>query len=307
MHGVPRFVYNTLVIPLLLTAMHLLRRFNEKIERGVTGREHLFARLETAMAKLPHGKPRIWFHSSSLGEFEQAKPIIAEIKRRDPSVQIVVSFFSPSGYEPSRKYKLADVITYLPFDTVHDARTFVSIVRPTAAVMVRYDVWPNHIDQLAKAGIPVYLANATMRTTSRRFLPVIKNFHSQVYSGFRAILTVSEADASMFSKFGLKGVSVRAIGDTRFDQVLIRKKEAEVKHLIAPSILEGKKIVVVGSSWEADEDVLLPVMRDLHAANPSLLMILVPHEPTVENLERIEGSLNGSLSSIRFSDRKSVV
>ncbi len=302
MHGVPKLVYNVIVIPVLWTAMHILRHFNEKIKRGVKGREDLFTRLEADIARLPAGKPRIWFHSSSLGEFEQAKPIIAELKRRDPSVQVVVSFYSPSGYEPSRKYKLADVITYLPFDTVRNARMFVAAIRPTAAVMVRYDVWPNHIDQLAKAGVPVYLANATMRSTSRRFWPGVKSFHSRIYGAFRAILTVSDADASMFERFALKGLTVRAIGDTRFDQVLVRKKEAEAKHLIAPAVLQGKKVLVVGSSWEADEDVLLPVMRGLQAADPSLLMVLVPHEPTIENLERIESGLNGSLPSIRFSN-----
>ncbi len=301
MRGLTRVVYNSAIVPALLVAIQVLRVFNKKVDRSIIGREHLFEQLETAIAKLPAG-PRMWFHSSSLGEFEQAKPIIAELKKREPSVQIVVSFFSPSGFEPSRKYKLADVITYLPFDTARNARKFISIVKPTAAIMVRYDVWPNHIDQLKKAGIPVYLANATMRTTSRRFWPMVKYFHSQVYGNFKAILTVSETDAAMFRKFNLNGVPVHPIGDTRFDQVLIRKKEAEGKHLIASSIIEGKKIFVVGSSWESDEDVILPVIFRLQNEIPSLLMILVPHEPTVENLERIESSLNGSATSIRLSN-----
>ncbi len=105
----------------------------------------------------------------------------------------------------------------------------------------------------------------------------------------------------MFGRFGLHNVDVQAIGDTRFDQVLIRRKEAESKHLIPPSIIMRKKIFIVGSSWESDEDILLPVFNKLQHEEPALLMILVPHEPTIENIERIESMLNGKTTHIRFS------
>ena len=102
-----------------------------------------------------------------MGEFEQAKPIIAELKRRHPGTLVIVSFFSPSGYEHSRTYRLADVITYLPFDTRRNARRFLDLVRPDAAVMVRYDIWPNHIRETHSRGIPVLIANATMRAHTK--------------------------------------------------------------------------------------------------------------------------------------------
>jgi 3-deoxy-D-manno-octulosonic-acid transferase len=167
--------------------------------------------------------------------------------------------------------------------------------------MVRYDVWPNHIWQLSRAGVPVFLANATMRPTTKRLLPGVRNFHSLIYGVFRSILTVTQSDADMYNRFDLHDVPVRAIGDTRFDQVLIRRTEAESKHLLPPQITARKKIVVIGSSWESDEEVLVPVCTKLQHEEPALLMILVPHEPTLENIERIESILNGQTTHIRFS------
>jgi 3-deoxy-D-manno-octulosonic-acid transferase len=296
-----KFLYNGIIVPSLWMILQSARLFNAKVRRGVSGRRNLFKNLEEALAKLPDGKPRFWFHSSSLGEFEQAKPIIAELKRITPEAQIIVSFFSPSGYEPSKKYRLADIITYIPFDSWSNARRFVRIVRPTAAIMVRYDVWPNHIWQLARADVPVFLANATMRPTTKRLIPGVRNFHSMIYGVFRSILTVTQTDAEMYNQFDLHDVPVRAIGDTRFDQVLIRRTEAESKHLLPPQITARKKIIVFGSSWESDEEVLVPVCTKLQHEEPALLMVLVPHEPTLENIERIESMLNGQMTHIRFS------
>ena len=301
MNGFYKFLYNTIVVPLLWVVLQSARLFNAKIRRAVRGRRDLFRNLENAVGRLPGGHPRFWFHSSSLGEFEQAKPIIAELKRIAPDAQIVVTFFSPSGYEPSKKYRLADIISYIPFDSRQNARKFVDIVKPTAAIMVRYDVWPNHLWQLARAGIPVFLANATMRPTTKRLLPGVRKFHATIYGVFRSILTVTQTDAEMFNRFGLHDVHIKAIGDTRFDQVLIRRKEAESKHLLPPSITSRKKILVVGSSWESDEEVLVPVFNKLQHEESALLMILVPHEPTLENIERIESMLNGQTTHIRFS------
>ena len=120
---------------------------------------------------------RLWFHSSSLGEFEQAKPIIAAIKRSRPDVGIIATFFSPSGYEHSKSYKLADIISYLPFDSYRQVNNFVDIVQPTAVIMVRYDVWPNLIWALHKRNIPVMIANATMKKNSIRKIFLLRQFH----------------------------------------------------------------------------------------------------------------------------------
>jgi 3-deoxy-D-manno-octulosonic-acid transferase len=294
------FAYSVLVIPLFWLVLQTLGLWNAKTRRGIRGRDRLFDNLARQIALLPIGR-RVWFHSSSMGEFEQAKPIIAELKRRHPETAVIVSFFSPSGYEHSRKYKLADVITYLPFDTRANARRFLDLVRPNAAVMVRYDIWPNHIWELQARGIPILIANATLREKTRRKLPIAWNLHHHVYNAIDDILTVARSDAEAFRRFRLDHPVIEAIGDTRYDQVCIRSTEARKRHIIPPSITEGKKIVVIGSSWPEDEDVVLPAALQLLDHMEDVLFVIVPHEPDEEHLEGLERDLAGRTSSLRFS------
>jgi 3-deoxy-D-manno-octulosonic-acid transferase len=299
-------VYNLLAVPALWVMFHLAALFDPKVRRGIRGRRGLFDDLERQVSRLTNSR-RLWFHSSSLGEFEQAKPIIHAIRRRFPHVDIVVSFFSPSGYEHSRSYKLANVITYLPFDSFWNARRFVDLVKPSAAIFVRYDVWPNHVWRLRRCGVPSLIANATMRAQTSRRLPVLRSFHRHMYNALDAILTVSQSDARGYERLGLTRPRLEVVGDTRYDQVWMRSQEARAKHLIPESIVRGKKILVVGSSWEGDERIILPAFVKVLADDPALLLVIVPHEPSEENLERIEGELDhlcpdGRAMYIRFSD-----
>jgi len=295
-----KILYTALVIPLLWIILHLLGLVLPKVRRGIAGRVTLFEDLERSVNNLKPG-PRVWFHASSLGEFEQAKPIISELKRRRPDMQIVASFFSPSGYDHSRKYHLADVITYLPFDTPGNAGKFLDLVRPTVAVMVRYDVWPNIIWELQSRSIPTMVANATMRATSPRLLPVVRNFHHYLYGSIGDILTVSEEDVRSFREFGLNGSTLEAIGDTRYDQVCARSAEARKRHLLPDSVVRGKQVIVIGSSWPEDEEVVVPAFLEIRKQLPNLLLVVVPHEPTLEHLEDLERRFNGTNATLRFS------
>jgi 3-deoxy-D-manno-octulosonic-acid transferase len=273
---------------------------SRKIRRGIHGRRDLFESLSRQVERLSPG-PRVWFHSSSLGEFEQAKPIIAELKKQLPDIRVIVTFFSPSGYEHSKKYLLAEVNSYIPFDTPKGARRFLDLVRPDAAIMVRYDVWPNHIWELQRRGIPIMIANATMRRQTRRRLPIVRNFHRYVYNAIDEILTVSESDTEAFNLFSLDHPTIQAVGDTRYDQVCIRSVEAKKRHIIPEGILVGKKVIVVGSSWPEDEEVIIPAYLQLQEERQDTLLIIVPHEPTVEHIEDLERQLAGKSSCIRFS------
>ena len=294
------YLYRFLVIPLLWVVLRLLGLFTRKVRRGIRGRKRLFALLERQVGQLHAGK-RVWFHSSSMGEFEQAKPIIAELKHRYSDVVIIASFFSPSGYEHSQRYPLADVITYLPFDTAGRAKQFIDQIKPDAAVMVRYDVWPNTIWELHRQHIPTMIANATMRKQTTRRLPVVRAFHRHVYNAIDEILTVTQNDVEAFGLFNLDHPKIEVIGDTRYDQVSLRSIEAKKRHLLPHGILEGKKVVVVGSSWPEDEEVVIPVFLQLKEILPRVLLIIVPHEPTLDRLEGLEHSLAGKTSFIRFS------
>ncbi|HUL44590.1 MAG TPA: glycosyltransferase N-terminal domain-containing protein [Bacteroidota bacterium] len=297
-----RVFYNIVVIPIGWVGFQILGIFDKKAARGIRGRRGLFQRLEMLERRLTPGKSRVWFHSSSLGEFEQAKPIISALRKHRPDLQIIVSFFSPSGYEHSQSYKSAEIITYIPFDSSWNAQRFVRTIHPAAAVIVRYDVWPNHVWALQKAGVPVFIANATLRKSTGRAIPLLKQFHRMLYDRINYILTVSESDKEAFESFGLLRPILKVIGDTRYDQVWTRSAESRSRHVINPAILKGKKILVIGSSWKEDEDAVLPSCAELLAQHADFLVILVPHEPTVENLERIESGLNGSVAMIRFSN-----
>ncbi len=295
-------IYNALVIPGFWLLFHAAALINRKIRRGIAGRRGLFQNLERRAQNLGR-KRRIWFHSSSLGEFEQAKPIIAALRKKYDSIDILVTFFSPSGYEHARNYSLADLITYIPFDTARNARRFLDILRPDVAVLVRYDVWPNHVWELARRGIPTLIANATLRKNSLRLRWPFRNFHFHVYESLSSILTVSETDVDAFREFGLTRPQLTAVGETRYDQVWQRSEEARLRHLIPETVLRNRRMFILGSSWEEDEDAVLPAFRAMAKSDPAMLMILVPHEPTIETLERLEVRLTYlGLRTIRFSD-----
>jgi 3-deoxy-D-manno-octulosonic-acid transferase len=278
----------------------LLGLFNKKIKEGIRDRKKLFENLIINLAGIDRKKKMIWFHSSSMGEFEQAKPIIQEIKKRK-DVLIIVTFFSPSGYRNSLKYPHADIVSYIPFDTPNYAIRFLRLVKPTLAVFMRYDIWPNFIWRLSKLKIPTFIVDATMRDSSKRKLPGIKGFHKKMYSSITKILTVSENDLSSFKDFEINSEQLLAVGDTRFDRVYQKSIQAKERKLFKDNFFDGKKVFVMGSSWEADEEVVLPAFLKLMENVENVILIIVPHEPTVVHLEKIENELYGKAKSIRFS------
>ncbi len=294
-------LYNAVFIPFFWALLQVAALFNDKIRRGIKGRKRLFENIECDLPKLT-SKHRVWFHSSSMGEFEQAKPIISALRKKYRDINIIVTFFSPSGYDHSKKYKLADIITYIPFDTKANACRFLDLLRPTAAVFVRYDIWPNHLWELDARGIPAFIANATMNITSARFYPLLKNFHRLLFNTFESILTVSAKDAEAFALFGLTHPFIESIGETRYDQVWQRSADAKKKHLIPHAILKGKKVFIAGSTWPEDEEVLIPSIKKILQYDSNVLLILVPHEPTEDALEDIENKLSLKPRSIRFSN-----
>lgn len=294
------FIYNFLGLPLLNLTFKILGLFNKKVKRGLQARKRLFENLIIDLADLDRSKKMIWFHSASMGEFEQAKPIIQKLKENH-NVNIIITFFSPSGYENSKKYPYADVISYIPMDTKGRARHFLNLVKPDLAVIMRYDIWPNIVWQLNKNKIPCFLVDATMREKSARKLPYVRLFHKFIYSQLTRILTISETDLNSFLDFNIDVENLSAVGDTRFDRVHQKSLDAKNKKLFKDGIFEGKKVFVMGSSWEADENVVLPAMKKILQKDENLVLIVVPHEPTVSHLEDLENTLNKDFQTIRFS------
>ena len=266
----------------------------------VNDRRKLFENLIINLAGINRYKKMIWFHSASMGEFEQAKPIIEKLKAQK-DVNIIVTFFSPSGYRNSLNYPYADIISYMPFDTNSATERFLNLVRPNLIVFMRYDIWPNMIWQIDKKNIPYMIVDATMRSKNARKLPIIKSFHKVLYAGVTKILAVSQKDVENFKVFDIPDSKLSAVGDTRFDRVYQKSLQAKEKKLFKEGFFGNKKVFVLGSSWDSDEEVMLPALLKLLKFDKDVILIVVPHEPTVVHLEKIENILHGKFDSIRFS------
>lgn len=293
-------IYNYLVIPLLKLSFYAAGLFNEKIRRGILGRKSLFEQMIIDLTDLDKKKKRVIFHSSSLGEFEQAKPIIERLKKEN-DIYVIITFFSPSGYDNSIKYPFADVIAYLPFDTGFNTRRFVRLLKPDLMIFMRYDIWPNLIWQLDRQNIPMFIVDATMNEKSKRKFPVIKSFHNNIYNNITKILTVTENDLISFKEFKIDDDRIQAVGDTRFDRVYQKSLKAKGKKLFREDFFKDKKVLVMGSSWTPDEEVIIPAFTKVMMYDPDAILIIAPHEPTIAHLEEIENFLPKDLSSIRFS------
>jgi 3-deoxy-D-manno-octulosonic-acid transferase len=296
-----QIIYNIFFVSLLYLTLIFISLFKKKIRTGISGRKRIFEDLILSRLTLDLSKKVIWFHSSSLGEFEQAKPIIEKLKK-ETDVKIVVSFFSPSGYENSKKYPFADIITYLPFDSRWRAKRFIEIISPNMAVFMRYDIWPNHIWSLKKKKIPCFLVDATMKKKSPRKLPLIRSFHKYLYEDFTKILTVSEDDSKGFKSFKCKNVRIKVVGDTRFDRVYSRSLASKGSKIINTEVFKDRKVLVAGSTWQQDEDVIIPSFLKLLKYEKTALMIIAPHEPTILHLDKLEQEFAGQVPSIRLSD-----
>lgn len=293
------YFYNIIALPLLKSILYLLGIFNPKIKEGIKGRKNLFGNLNKNISKLDRNNKTFWFHSSSLGEFEQAKPIIEKLKQ-DRKINIVVTFFSPSGYINSLKYPYADLISYLPFDTQKGISKFINIIKPSAVLFMRYDYWPNTVWLLSKNKIPIFVVDATMAKDSKRKLPIVKSFHKNLFKNFTKILTVSDEDKLSFMDFDIPENRLLTVGDTRFDRVFQKSIFAKTKNLFRNEIIKGKKILVLGSTWEADEEVILPTIKKILKYMDNVLVVIAPHEPTQKRLEELEYSSPG-IPTIRFS------
>ncbi len=293
-------IYNSVFLPLFYFLLLTGSLLNGKIKEGRKGRKKLFENLIIALAGLDRSKKLIWVHSSSLGEFEQAKPVIEELKRKY-DLNILVTFFSPSGYLNSLRYPFADIVSYLPVDKRKDMNRFINLVKPSAVVLMRYDVWPNMIWELGERKIPLFLIDATLRSKSKRLLPVVRSFSKSVFSEFTKILTVSKKDMENFRKMGISIDVLEVVGDTRYDRVYRKSIEAKEKQLIKPEITRNKKVLILGSSWEADEEVILPAVLKLFEKDKSVMLILAPHEPSVLRLEKLEHYFARNYETIRFS------
>lgn len=296
-------IYNLVAVPLLFFSFLLSGLFNSKIKRGIQGRRNMYALLREQLDRLDPAAPRIWFHVSSYGEFLQANPICNHLKQQYPTVKIVVSFFSPSGYEHVSISEAVDVKCYLPFDSYWGAKKFIALLRPAVAVIVRHDIWPNFVYCLAQQNIPLLLVDASLSDKSARLLPIVRAINRQLFNCMAAILTVSEAEAAKFRRLMDHAEKVMVVGDTKYDQVFERGQQREgIAALAQMPIMQQSKIWVVGSSWPMDEHFIIPAFETLCRRFDDLVLILAPHEPVPRRIQEIEERLaRAQLTSMRLS------
>jgi 3-deoxy-D-manno-octulosonic-acid transferase len=298
--------YNAAVLPVLRSVFFLGSLVNAKIRRGLKGRRALFGRLESEAAGFSGRSPRFWIHTSSMGEFEQAKPVIAGLRARFPDAFIAVSFFSPSGYENVRSFPGADLLTYIPFDSRRNAGRFLSILRPDAGIVVRHDIWPNHVAELKRRGIPSFLINFSLRSESAYRRSWTKGMLRMCVRPFDHVLAVSEQTADVSERFALASARPEVAGDTRYDQVVRRTENAEAVAGPLRPLKNGRFAIVFGSTWPSDEAVMVPLLKALAAGKRKVWSVWVPHEPTPGHLENVESLCAGAgLRSVRLSGLKS--
>lgn len=230
----------------------------------------------------------IWFHASSLGEFEQGRPMIEKIKAKHPEYKILLTFFSPSGYEVRKSYNGADVVCYLPFDTPFRVKKFLNLANPVMAIFIKYEFWGNYLNELKRRGIPVYIISAIFRKDQLFFQWFGKPYRKMLYC-FNHLFVQDDRSKELLAEFGIDNVTVT--GDTRYDRVLDVRNQAKELPVIE-SFVEGKLgdrpfVMVAGSSWPQDEAIFIPYFEK----HPEMKLIIAPHEIHEEHLLSIEKML----------------
>jgi 3-deoxy-D-manno-octulosonic-acid transferase len=281
-------VYNFLGMPFFRAVLYAGRLVDKKVRRGLDGRKSLFRDLEKTVPPLEPKRPRFWIHNSSMGEFEQAKPLIEALKARFPGSSVVVTFFSPSGLDHVKQHPGADLLCYLPLDSRRNAERFIRILKPDVGVVVRHDIWPNHIRALKRNGIPAVLINFSLRPGLRLRLPVVRGLLRFLFNPFDRILAVSQETVRSSRVCGLDPGKVEITGDTRYDQVVRRMRDAERAAAPLRPLKGGRHVLVFGSTWPSDEAVVFPLLEKLRDADVGIWSVMVPHEPTKKHLALIE-------------------
>ena len=267
--------------------------FNNKAKLFSQGRKGL---LKKIAAEVDHSAPIVWFHCSSVGEFEQARPLIEWYKENATNYKILLTFFSPSGYEMRKNYPLADWIYYLPVDTASNARKFLDAVKPEKAVFIKYEFWYNYLNELRKRGIKTYIVSAIFREEQVFFKPWGGLFRKML-SSFTALFVQDELSGKLLESIGIKD-NVIICGDTRFDRV--NQITASSKEF--PAISKFSKdsfTILAGSTWPPCEEILAATVKNFSKVK----LVIAPHEIHKEHIAKILETFKG-YKLVKFSDIK---
>lgn len=258
-------LYN-LAIGIYDLAVHLVAPFSHKPRKMMKGHWVVYDLLRQQMES---DAKYIWFHAASLGEFEQGRPLIEQIRAKYPDYKILLTFFSPSGYEVRKNYHGADIICYLPFDKPRNVKKFLDILNPCMAFFIKYEFWKNYLDELHKRRIPVYSVSSIFRR-DQIFFKWYGGTYRNVLKDFDHLFVQNEASKRFLSKIGITRVTV--VGDTRFDRVLQIRDDAKELPLVE-KFKDNAFTLVAGSSWGPDEDLFIEYFNN----HPEIKLIIAPH------------------------------
>jgi len=286
------FLYNILVL-IAGFFLKIIAIFNKKIKLFVEGRRETFSKLTTVISKNDNV---IWFHCASLGEFEQGRPILEKLKDENPTYKIVLTFFSPSGYEVRKNYEMADVVCYLPLDTKHNVKKFLNIINPELAVFVKYEFWPNILNELKSKKVKTILVSGIFRE-KQSFFKWYGNWMRKPLSAFDHFFVQDIKSEKLLNSINLNNVTVS--GDTRFDRVYeITKQDNRL-----PFIEEFKNnnyTLVAGSTWKEDEELLVEYINKV--ASEDEKFIIAPHNINVEAINKLKESI--LKKTVLFSEKE---
>ena len=302
-------MYNVIIYMYLL-GVAIYSRFNEKVRKMWRGEREAFSILREKVD--PQAK-YVWFHAASLGEFEQGRPLMEQLRREHPEYKILLTFFSPSGYEVRKNYEGADIITYLPLDTITNARRFLRIIRPVMAFFIKYEFWYNYLHILKHRGVPVYSVSSIFRP-DQVFFKWYGRQYGKVLNCFTHFFVQNELSKELLAKIGITDVTI--VGDTRFDRVLQIKEAAKnlskVEYFCEYNIADDpepddeevwtacagfthpKGVFVAGSSWPPDEDIFIRYFLEHKLFGyGKWKLIIAPHVIDESHLVQIEQKLDG--------------
>jgi 3-deoxy-D-manno-octulosonic-acid transferase len=287
-----RFLYS-LLIQLHACIILVASKNKKKAKLWCKGRQKIFALLEEKCAAR---KNIVWFHCASLGEFEQGKPLMEKIKQQENETTILVTFFSPSGFEVKKDDPVADIITYLPIDTPKNAKKFVQIVNPTKVFFIKYEFWFNYIRELSKLNIPFYYVSAIFRENQYFFKPCGAWFLKQLKK-CTCFFVQNENSKKILNQHGISQVVVT--GDTRFDRVYAIAQQPYSLDFMA-SFKEDKKLLVAGSTWLPDEKLLSELLKNIKSGYK---LALAPHVVNHQHIEQIKNTFN-AFSVVCYSEKE---
>lgn len=291
-------IFYNIFLFLFKAGTHIASLFNPKAKKWVVGRQNIFERLEAANTK---GKPVIWMHCASLGEFEQGRPLIEKIKTTYPGYRLLLTFFSPSGYEAQKNYKGADWVFYLPADSPRNAKRFLEIVQPTLVIFVKYEFWYYYLKKIKYRNIPLVLISALFRK-DMSFFKWYGGLQRKMLSRFDHLFVQNKTSKDLVDELGLSAICSIS-GDTRFDRVI----EIAENFVPIPAIeqfISNNKCIVAGSTWKEDEELL---QKSLSAMNDtSLKLIIAPHEINEKHLSDIEVLFPNAIRFSSLSNQSSI-